>query len=72
MPADVIEAADGWQKARASQGTGACVELRKLDDGQVALRNSRFPSGPALVLTAPEIAALLNGVKSGEFDRLAV
>ncbi|MFD4909517.1 DUF397 domain-containing protein [Kitasatospora purpeofusca] len=72
MPADVIEATDGWQKARASQGTGACVELRKLNDGQVALRNSRFPSGPALVLTAPEIAALLSGVKNGEFDRLAV
>lgn len=48
------------------------MELRKLNDGQVALRNSRFPSGPALVLTAPEIAALLSGVKNGEFDRLAV
>ncbi|MET8698297.1 DUF397 domain-containing protein [Kitasatospora sp. NPDC004723] len=72
MPADVIEAVGGWQKAEASQGAGACLELRRLNDGQVAVRNSRFPSGPALVLTALEIAALLDGVKNGEFDHLAV
>ncbi|MFJ6382660.1 DUF397 domain-containing protein [Kitasatospora sp. NPDC092039] len=72
MPADVVQAAGAWQKAQASEGVQACLEMRKLDDGQVALRNSRFPAGPALILTAREIGALLFGVKNGEFDHMAV
>ncbi|MEU5385521.1 DUF397 domain-containing protein [Kitasatospora cineracea] len=72
MPADVIGVQESWQKAQASQGNGACLEVRKLGDGQVALRNSRFPSGPALVLTAREIEAFLSGAKNGEFDHLAI
>ena len=40
-------------------------------DGAVAVRNSRHPSGPALVYTRAEIAAFLAGVRDGEFDDLA-
>ncbi|MFE6049929.1 DUF397 domain-containing protein [Kitasatospora sp. NPDC056446] len=72
MPADLVEATGGWQKAQGSQGTGACAELRKLNDGQVAVRNSRFPDGPALVFTVAEIEAFLYGAKNGEFDHMAV
>ncbi|MCE3034337.1 MULTISPECIES: DUF397 domain-containing protein [Streptomyces] len=71
MRSDVIQAAGCWQKARVSQGAGACVEMRKLNDGQVAVRNSRFPEGPALIFTVPEVEALLSGVKGGEFDHMA-
>ncbi|WP_033256968.1 DUF397 domain-containing protein [Kitasatospora phosalacinea] len=71
MAANSIEAEGAWQKALRSAGTGSCVELRPLDDGTVAMRNSRFPEGPALVFTRPEIDALLDGAKKGEFDHLA-
>jgi hypothetical protein len=60
-----------WRKSRASNPSGNCVELAGLEDGAVAVRNSRFPDGPALVYTRAEIAAFLAGVRSGEFDDLA-
>jgi hypothetical protein len=41
-----------------------------LPDGEVAVRNSRFPGGPALVYTRAEIAAFLAGAKDGEFDHV--
>ncbi|MGW0392952.1 DUF397 domain-containing protein [Streptomyces sp. NPDC003042] len=59
-----------WQKSRHSNSQGSCVEFARLPDGDVAVRNSRFPDGPALVYTPAEIEALLLGVKDGEFDHL--
>ncbi|MFF5277980.1 DUF397 domain-containing protein [Streptomyces sp. NPDC000133] len=59
-----------WQKSRHSNSQGSCVEFAKLPDGDVAMRNSRHPDGPALVYTLAEIEALLLGVKDGEFDHL--
>lgn len=60
-----------WHKATRSQGASNCVELAALPDGKVAMRNSRHPSGPALIYTRSEIAAMLAGAKAGEFDHLA-
>ncbi|MEG8281270.1 DUF397 domain-containing protein [Streptomyces sp. AHA2] len=57
-----------WYKSRHSGGNGNCVEVARLPDGEVALRNSRFPDGPVLIYTREEIAAFLGGVKDGEFD----
>jgi hypothetical protein len=59
-----------WRKARASNSSGACVEVAALPGGDVAVRNSRHPSGPALVYTRAEIAAFLAGARAGEFDDL--
>ncbi|MGA5193359.1 DUF397 domain-containing protein [Streptomyces exfoliatus] len=59
-----------WQKSRHSNSQGSCVEFAKLPGGNVAVRNSRHPEGPALVYTPAEIEALLLGVKDGEFDHL--
>ena len=59
-----------WQKSRYSSAQGNCVELATLPTGDIAVRNSRHPSGPALIYTRAEIAALIQGMKDGEFDHL--
>ncbi|PRY02591.1 DUF397 domain-containing protein [Allonocardiopsis opalescens] len=59
-----------WQKSSYSNSQGNCVEMARLANGEVAVRNSRFPEGPALVYTKAEVDALIQGMKSGEFDDL--
>lgn len=59
-----------WQKSRRSNSQGNCVEMAELSSGEIALRNSRHPDGPALVYTRAEVAALINGAKDGDFDNL--
>lgn len=59
-----------WQKSSASDLDGNCVALAKLPDGDIAVRNSRNPSAPALIYTRAEIAAFLRGAKDGDFDNL--
>ncbi len=71
MPATELTGAS-WRKSSISNSQGACVELAKLSDGEFAVRNSRNPEGPALIYTRAEIAALIEGVKLGEFDDLLI
>lgn len=59
-----------WIKSGRSNATGNCVELAALPDGQVAVRNSRDPRGPALIYTRDEIAAFVAGARDGDFDSL--
>lgn len=59
-----------WRKSRHSNPSGNCVEVAELPDGAIAIRNSRYPTGPALVCTQPEFAAFLAGARDGEFDGL--
>jgi hypothetical protein len=61
-----------WRKSQASNSSGNCVEVAALPGGDIAVRNSRHPSGPALVYTRAEVAAFLAGVRNGEFDDLAM
>jgi hypothetical protein len=56
-----------WMKSSYSGPQGNCVEFAQLPGGQVALRNSRHPDGPALVFTAAEWDAFLSGARDGEF-----
>ena len=69
MSAGLLESAV-WHKSSASNPTGNCVEVAGLPGGSVAVRNSRYPAGPALVYTGAEIAAFVAGAKNGEFDDL--
>ncbi len=55
-------------KSRHSAADGNCVELAALVGGEVAVRNSRDPQGPALVYAQEEIVAFIAGAKDGEFD----
>ncbi|MHC3469332.1 DUF397 domain-containing protein [Streptomyces sp. 7R007] len=59
-----------WIKSRHSNAEGNCVEVAALPGGDIAVRNSRDPHGPALVYTPAEVAAFLAGAKDGEFDHL--
>ncbi len=60
-----------WQKSGRSNPSGNCVELAKLPGGgEIAVRNSRDPEGPALIYTSAEIAAFVQGAKDGDFDNL--
>lgn len=59
-----------WLKSHYSNATGECVELAALPNGEIAMRNSRFPGGPVLVYTQAEISAFLAGAKGGEFDQV--
>jgi hypothetical protein len=71
MPAIMLtEHGAQWQKSRHSNSQGNCVELAELPCGSIAVRNSRYPEGPALIYTRPEIEALILGAKDGDFDNL--
>jgi Domain of unknown function (DUF397) len=59
-----------WQKSRRSNPSGNCVELAALPDGGIAVRNSRYPDGPALIYTIDEVTAFVQGAKDGDFDNL--
>jgi hypothetical protein len=57
-----------WRLAGGGEGSG--VEMAKLPDGQIAVRNSADPDGPALIYTRAEIEALIGGAQDGDFDAL--
>ena len=71
MPATALVDAC-WRKSSISNSQGTCVEVARLNEAEFAVRNSRNPEGPALIYTRAEIAALIEGVKLGEFDDLLV
>ncbi|MGI5155856.1 DUF397 domain-containing protein [Microbispora sp. CA-102843] len=68
MSATSLPAAN-WFKSSRSANNCACVEVAMLDDGNVSVRDSKDPDGPALVFTPAEWDAFLDGVREGEFDR---
>ena len=49
---------------------GNCVELAALPGEQIAMRNSRDPSGPVLIFTKAQLKDLIDLVKLGSFDDL--
>lgn len=61
-------AAVDWRKsARSGPYSDNCVEVAFVD-GAVAMRDSKDPSGPALIFTPAEWDAFVAGAKDGEFD----
>ncbi|WP_326820927.1 DUF397 domain-containing protein [Streptosporangium sp. NBC_01639] len=58
-----------WCKStRSGPDGGNCVEVAELSRGRRGVRDSKNPSGPALVFTPDEWNAFIGGVKNGDFD----
>jgi len=47
---------------------GNCVEVARLDDGSVAVRDTKATNGGTLQFTQDEWVAFIKGVKNDEFD----
>jgi len=60
----------GWMKPWSGGNGGNCVEVLKLDDGRIAMRQSTDPEGPALVYTVSEMTAFIEAAKTGGADFL--
>ena len=57
-----------WVKSSLSLSNGNCVEVARLADGQVGVRDSKNPDGAILRFTSAGWHAFLAGARRGEFD----
>ncbi|MEU1604030.1 DUF397 domain-containing protein [Micromonospora matsumotoense] len=55
-----------WKKSTRSSGNGQCVEVADLAD-EVALRDGKDPTGPALLFRRKDWTSFLVGTKNGHF-----
>ncbi|MYR46582.1 DUF397 domain-containing protein [Streptomyces sp. SID5910] len=54
-----------WWKSSASGAQSDCVEFGIVNVATVAVRDSKAPTGPALLLDRASLAGLVDGIKSG-------
>ncbi|MER7454262.1 DUF397 domain-containing protein [Nocardia beijingensis] len=58
-----------WFKSSYSSGGQECVEVAHLAGGMVGVRDSKNPTGPALIFVSGDWDAFTRGLVCGEFDR---
>ncbi|QFQ97290.1 DUF397 domain-containing protein [Streptomyces phaeolivaceus] len=58
-----------WQTSSFSSGGTNCVQIAFLDDGIVALRDSKNPNKPAHLFTDSEYDMFVSGIMHGELRR---
>ncbi|NKY89648.1 DUF397 domain-containing protein [Nocardia veterana] len=58
-----------WFKSSFSTSTKDCVEVAFLDDA-VGVRDSKDPTGPALLFTPAQWSSFTAAVQRGRFDRV--
>lgn len=65
-PADLSTAT--WRKSTRSSGGGSnCVEVAHLP-GLIAIRDSKNPAGPALIITSVAFRKLADGIRRGTLN----
>lgn len=57
-----------WFKSSRSASQDTCVEIAHLVGGMVGVRDSKNPTGPALVFSPAEWDTFTAGVQGGEFE----
>ncbi|OXR42002.1 hypothetical protein B7C42_05986 [Nocardia cerradoensis] len=60
-----------WFKSSRSRDGGECVEVAHLTTGAVGVRDSKNPTGPALIFTPAEWDAFTTGLQNGRFKASA-
>ncbi|MBF6077220.1 DUF397 domain-containing protein [Nocardia beijingensis] len=58
-----------WFKSRYSGADKACVEVAFLAGGGIGVRDSKNPTGPALVFVPGDWDAFTAGIANGAFER---
>lgn len=67
MPSIELARAQWRKSSRSGSNGGNCVEVAENLPDIVAVRDSKNPTGPALVFSPREWAAFVAGVKDGQF-----
>lgn len=57
-----------WRTSSHSGGNGNCVEVAANLPGIIAVRDSKNPAGPELILSAATWAAFTTAIRAGDFD----
>ncbi|GAB2704952.1 DUF397 domain-containing protein [Nocardia thraciensis] len=58
-----------WFKSSRSAGRTECVEVAWLAEGKVGVRDSKHPTGPALIFTPGEWDAFTASMRDSESHR---
>ncbi|MFG2145853.1 DUF397 domain-containing protein [Streptomyces sp. NPDC048696] len=58
-----------WIKSSYSGGNSDCVETARLNAALLAIRDSKRPTGPALVFGRAAIQDFVDGIRGGEHAR---
>ncbi|HEX5349590.1 MAG TPA: DUF397 domain-containing protein [Pseudonocardiaceae bacterium] len=55
-----------WRKSSCSNGQASCVEVADLDGGQHAVRDSKNPTGPVLIVTSTQWVTFTTALHTGD------
>jgi hypothetical protein len=60
-----------WRTSSYSAASNTCVEVARLTDGTVLVRNSNHPDAGTLAVTPAAMTAWIAGCRTGDLDDLA-